>query len=114
MAQDNAVATLFYDGEADHDTLSLHQLKVAVNSHTVSPKSWLGAVIKVELTRIQELRSLSLSGRMERHWASFVTLQMEQEQGSSRIVARDCENSGVNAVYCHRPMAVVATPLNWR
>lgn len=111
MAQDNAVATLFYDGETDHDTLSLHQLKVAVNSHTVSPKR---AVIKVELTKIQELRSLSLSGRMERHWASFVTLKMEQEQGSSRIVARDCENSGVNAVYCYRPMAVVATPLNWR
>lgn len=33
MAQDDAVSTFSYDGEADPDTFSLHQLAVAVNSH---------------------------------------------------------------------------------
>ena len=33
MAQDDAVSTFSYDGDADPDTFSLHQLEVAVNSH---------------------------------------------------------------------------------
>ena len=33
MTQDDAVSTFSYDGQADPDTFSLHQLRMAVGSH---------------------------------------------------------------------------------